>query len=772
MTPTQENSQPKRLLHWLIPLLGVLLTLGAGFVIWYLAQQISQRDLDTAVDDAKHFAYSVTQFRNFYSNEIVPRARESGLQITHAYRHLPNALPLPATFTLDFGEFLSSRNDGFGLALYSAYPFPWRSEKRQLDDFQQAALKHFERQADQAFFRIEEIEGKSTLRYAIADRMLEGCVNCHNSYPGSPKTDWKVGDVRGVLEVQRSMQVAQESLAGGLRNATILSALLISSILLFLWASLRGLQQALRDKESSNQQLQIARDEALASARVKAEFLANMSHEIRTPMNGIIGMNDLLLDTTLSQEQRALAQTVQKSSHTLLKIINDILDFSKIEAGKLDFEEIAFDPLQSIEEVLELFSERAADKGLEIGYRTGTPLPRTVIGDDGRLRQVLSNLIGNAIKFTETGEVEIQVSADSTNPGHLEFAVCDTGIGIPEDKQSRLFQSFSQVDGSITRRFGGTGLGLAISRQLVHMMGGEIDMHSQPGAGSTFHFSVRFGLPDAPTDLSPRLPLEQAFLYIGQRRQLPDQLRSWGLQVHTAQGYPDAVEVLASTPKVHVLLDLSNAPAPVHRAAALRDACLQAGLPPPAPIILLTRRQGIEDSVELANLPKLYLPVRQNSLASSIQPTPKASTRTNEANPFSTAQLGQLRVLVVEDNTVNQTLVKALLAKLGIQAVIVGNGQLALQQMQQAAWDLVLMDCQMPVMDGFTATREWRAYEASQQTRRLPIIALTANAMEGDREHCLAAGMDDYLSKPIKFELLREKLLRWQNASIPNHEPS
>ena len=906
-----ESPLPQRFLTLFVPLLGVFLTLGAGFVIWYLAQQIGQRDLDTAVDDARSFSRSVTQFRNFYSAEIVPRARASGMQITHAYRHLPNALPLPATFTLDFGEFLSGQNESFGVQLYSDLAFPWRAEKRVLDDFQRAAMASLKTDPGQPYFRVVEMNGERILRYATADRMLESCVACHNTYPGSPKTDWVVGDVRGVLEIRRSMRLAEESLAGGLRNAAYLSAVMIGAILLLLWISLRNMRQAMRDKAASNRQLRaeithrndarhalrlneakqraifdsileavvvidtrgrivqtnrvaadmfgysaeemtgqnvsmlmpnphadqhdnylaryletgeanvighlrmlnarrkngeifsihlavshvetggdsffagvivdvterlaqeaalrLARDEALESARIKSEFLANMSHEIRTPMNGVIGMNDLLLDTSLNEEQRSLALTVQKSSESLLKIINDILDLSKIEAGKLQFENVIFDPLLSIEEVLELFAERAADKGLEIGYRTGSALPRQVVGDEGRLRQVLSNLLGNAIKFTEAGEVEIQVCADPEQPCRLEIAVSDTGIGIAEDKQSLLFQSFSQVDGSITRRFGGTGLGLAISRQLVQLMGGEIGMHSQPGAGATFHFSVCFSEPPAGLDLRSGLPAGSSVLYVGHRRLLPAQLQSWGFDVRSTTDHVQAVEILRHSPDRLILLDLSNAPAPVHRAGTLRDACRQAGLPEPQPVLLLTRRQGIEDSDELTGLRRLYLPLRQSALAALLDvslPSPQASVVRPMLSMASDGLAG-LRVLVVEDNTINQMLVRALLGKLGITPALAENGEAGLARMCDSVWDVVLMDCQMPVMDGFSATRRWREIELERgAVARLPIIALTANAMEGDREYCLAAGMDDYLSKPIKLDILQEKLLHWLPTAL------
>ena len=902
-----------RLYTLLLPLLGLLLTLGAGMIIWYMDREISRQNRNIAIEDAANFARAVTQFRNFYSAEIVPRARDSGMRITHTYRQLPNALPLPATFTLDFGDYLSSQREGFGVRLFSDLPFPWRRDQLRLDDFQKEAIATFSAQPaqpaqpvrpDVLFYRIELINGNRVLRYAVADRMQESCVSCHNTYPGSPKTDWKVGDLRGVLEIRRPMTAAEASLKSGIRNAAYLSAGMISMILLLLWLTLSGLRRSMRETESSNlrlraeihqreqaqNELQInegklralfdnileavvvidasgrivqtnrvacemfgydsdellgqnvkmlipqeharqhdqyiarylrtgeshiigavrtveglrrngrrfpvqlavshvevdaqiffagvivditarieneralraARDEALESARLKSEFLANMSHEIRSPMNGVIGMNSLLLDTPLTDEQRSLAETVRKSSEALLTIINDILDFSRIEAGKLQFECVDFDPVSTVEDVLELFSEPAADKGLELGYTLLSPVPGRVAGDEGRFRQVLGNLVGNAIKFTGSGQVEVSIGAAQAAPPRLEIAVRDTGIGIPEDKQHLLFESFSQIDGSVTRQFGGTGLGLAISRQLVELMGGEIGVISRAGEGSTFRFTVAFE-PGA-DDLAPAVALPDGFLllYLGGGRLLPEQLTGWGCAVTACRDAAAAVDALAARAYDLVVIDMTRDGAPVHRLGVLRDACARRSLPLPALALLARRGQPLDEGPELAALPKLYVPLRRAALAALIRPI-AVTAAPDVAGPGEASALtfAGRRVLVVEDSEVNQMLITALLKKLNLEVEIAEDGEQGLKRMAEGGWDLVLMDCQMPVLDGFTATRRWREREAARGAGRLTVVALTANAMEGDRERCLAAGMDDYLTKPINRARLMEKLNCW-----------
>jgi PAS domain S-box-containing protein len=766
------------------------------WVVFYTYESSERMVQQYATESAQAHAAAVTQFRNFYTQELVPRALQSGMQITHDYKSRANALPLPATLTIDLGHYLSKVDGGTQVRLYSDQPFPWRQQERQLDDFQRQALAHLKVKPNEPFVRGEMMNGVRVLRFAQADRMLTKCVACHNNYPGSPRTDWQVGDVRGALEVVLPVSQWQVTSTGVLnRTFFVLLALLFCGFLV-VWLSVRRIRLALLHARqlSSERQLAIrqlsleiserkqvernlrlseskfhsifasvpeaivvtdaggaivqcnaatasifgytahellghkvdllmgeqqrshhdaymsdylktgqrkmmnqprvvegqrkngelfplrltisemradnehffigvmqdftaiqnaqdllvgAKEKAEQANRMRGDFLATMSHEIRTPMNGILGMTELAMETqnqpTTQKEYLTLARD---SANHLLHIINEILDFSKIEARALELELLQVCPAQLIRHTAKSLEQMAKAKGISLQVSTAADVPELVWMDPVRMRQVLTNLIGNAIKFTEEGGVTVQVDSEPGQDEHsavLRMRILDTGIGFDPARTEALFSPFTQADGSVTRSYGGTGLGLAITRSLLQLMGGDITAEGQPGKGACF---------------------------------------------------------VATIPVKKVL----NMPQP----AVVRS------------------------------------------------PASVGAPNADAAGGWAPS------VLLVEDHEINRKLAEIMLQRMGCRYATANDGQQALDRLHVEHFDVVLMDVMMPVMDGITAVRLLREKEAGSEVHT-KVLMVTAHAMTGDKERFLAAGADGYVSKPMSQAALQKEINRVLN---------
>ena len=792
----QVSTSPFRLIkqlltRWPLQMLGGALLVVSALVVFYTFESSQRVVLQYATESAREHAESVTQFRNFYAQELVPRAVRAGVSVTHDYKSTDNALPLPATLTIDLGHYLSKVDGGTQVRLYSDLPFPWRVGERELDDFQKQALLHLKQQPEEPFVREEVMNGQRVLRYAQADRMLSGCVACHNYYQGSPKTDWKVGDVRGALEVILPVSQWQSATTDVLiRTFTVLLCLLLGGLLL-VWLSVRRIRTALIDsrelstqrkeaiqqlnqeiseRQVVEQELRLsesklnsiftsvpeaivvadargkivqcnvataeifgfslqelvgqnvkvlmqtsehhahdgylqayqrtgqkrlmtqprvvqgmrkdgtlfpvritvketrvdeahffigviqdftaiqnaqdllveAKNKAEQANRLRGEFLANMSHEIRTPMNGILGMTELAMSTNDTQVQKEYLSLARDSASHLLHIINQILDFSKIEAGALELEQLTVCPAQLIRHTARSIEQLAQAKGIDLQVENDPALPDLVWMDPVRVRQVLTNLIGNAIKFTEDGKVTVRSKVQATAEAdtvRLEISVADTGIGFDATRTDALFSPFTQADGSITRSYGGTGLGLAITRSLVQLMGGDVDATSEQGRGACFTIS-----------------------------------------------FPVKCVTLAATQADATLVDAD-----------------------------------------------------ESESRSSTKP---------------------LSVLLVEDHEINRKLAQIMLQRMGHAFVTANDGQQALDCLDKEPFDVVLLDVMMPVMDGITALKAWREREVARQLPRTTVLMVTAHAMTGDRERFIAAGADGYVSKPMSEAALRKEINR------------
>jgi two-component system, sensor histidine kinase and response regulator len=763
-------------------LLFILTLTGWPFVTYYSLWHHAQED---ALREAQAFSSVLSIFRKYYNTNVAQRILDNHGQVTltDRYRQNPGGVPIPATLSIELGEAISKEMDAKQIQTFFGSDRPFAGRQRPaLDDFQAEALAIFRQDHGRTDYARQDnaLPGAARMRLAIPVVMAENCVACHNSHPDSPVRDWQIGDIRGIQEVAVEMSVA-----GTGRDASYVALYLLLFIGSALW-SLHEFRQsnsrlatanaALAEKEAA---LNEAKWRAEEASRMKSDFLANMSHEIRTPLNAVIGMSTLALRTDMTSRQREYLERIQSSGQHLLGVINDILDFSKIEAGKITLEHIEFRLDELLDRTVSLIIDRVQAKELELNVEVDAAIGNRFLGDPLRLSQILLNFLSNAVKFTEQGQITVRVTAHEARPGAqlLRFEVSDTGVGLTPDEQAMLFQSFQQADSSISRNFGGSGLGLVISRNFAEMMGGMAGVESEKGAGSTFWFTAVLDLaatqPEStllPPDLRHKRVLVADDNPIS-RKLLASMLQRMTLNVDiVADGHQAVLAVqhmaAAGTPYDLVFLDWLM-PEMDGVEAALRIRSLTLRQQPKLTCISAHSQEELAVVASDADFGELLSkPVSRSRLLESVQRQLAASPLPGAAPLASGAAkrpLLDVRVLLVEDNEINQDIASELLRQEGMHVDIAGNGAIALEKLAAGNYQVVLMDMQMPVMDGLTATREIRK---QPRWAALPIIAMTANAMAQDRDDCLAAGMNDHLPKPIDPDQMLAVIQRWVSRSV------
>jgi len=811
----------KKLVTWKInigeffirfPLQIAVLLMVSGIVIAYffLASTTQTLTNQTSRINAQRYLEALSAFRTLYTEEVVNTAKKQNITISHDYKNIKNAIPLPATLSMALGKEIGKFQSGAQTFLYSRYPFPWRVQENKAifnQEFSQQAWQSLTKNPEQAFFRFEEVNGQMSIRYAIADVMRSGCVDCHNNHEQTPKNDWKMGDVRGVMEVILPINKAQFTAQSSLQATFIVLFAMIALVTLVLFIFVSRIKKDAKKLTHSNtemtlkqQQVEFANNEmALAieqleykateltsSNQVKSDFMATMSHEIRTPLNGVIGMLNLLKQSRMTHEQNNYTHLATVSALSLLNIINDILDFSKIEADKLTIESVDVHLEDLIGCLSSTMAHHAHEKGLELIVDVSQLKNVVTKGDPHRIKQILTNLISNAIKFTSQGEVVLNTKIEAVDDNKLLFScsVSDTGIGIAQHKLDSMFERFTQEDSSTTRQYGGTGLGLAIVKKLCLLMNGDISVTSKQGQGSSFNFTLLLEPCESIKAELPQLDLSAYRILIvddnkTNREVLYSQLTLWGADVSQADSAASALSLLTKSieenadncfdiaildmlmPEIngaelcqkirenelldHLKLIMLTSLARPGDAQYFADLGFDFSLPKPVITSDLARALVLVSNKAPTKRSQKSLPTQSNSKKITVKPLPKST-----------------RILLVEDNSINQIVAKSLLTNLGAQVEIANNGQEALNLLEQGYYDVVLMDCQMPIMDGYSATKVIR--ESQQAYKDIHIIAMTANAMSGDRDKCLDAGMNDYLTKPIDVDALENSLLKALNT--------
>jgi len=783
-----------------------ILAVSIGFSLSYnyISQTSAALVRENSVVDAQRYLEALTAFRTLYTSEVVNAAKRNGLRITHDYKRYNNAIPLPATLSMELGKTIGKKKSNAKTFLYSKYPFPWRKEENAnlfSQSFTQDAWININKKPNSPFYRFEKVDGKMSIRYATADIMRVSCVDCHNNHEQSPKRDWKKGDVRGVMEVILPLNIDQTQSKSSIQAAFIvlLVMTLVVSLVIFLFVFrmkkdttlLKDTNEKLMIQQSEinkfNQKIITAHDElnektiALQeSNNAKSDFLATMSHEIRTPINGVIGMLSLLTNTELNVEQQHKVKLASFSANTLLSLINDILDFSKIDANKLELENIDYDLCSLIGNIANSMIYKAQEHNIEIILDLTKLGTKPVKGDPNRLTQILTNLIGNAIKFTKKGKINIQ--AELEYPNNEEIVLCcsvsDSGVGIPENKLSTIFERFTQADSSTTRQFGGTGLGLAIVKKLCEMMGGDIRATSTLGKGSCFTFTIKLtpSEDDDSTDLISNIDKINVLVIENNREQneiLSCLLSNWGASVTQILNTRSALPLLTKTlnennhsPFDLIIIDIElEEIGSVLRILSMDEKSQfdQATLIALVPFTQLDNQYCIDLGFDgYFTKPLVPTSILSAFHVTKIKQLEQASSPTNADETTETSNnqtnLVKRNILLVEDNSINQAVASCQLKNMGANVTIANNGLEALNLLREHNFDVVLMDCQMPVMDGYTATEEIR--KSPESYHDIYIIAMTANAMKGDKDKCLSVGMNDYLTKPIDFELLKTKLIQ------------